>query len=125
VVKCPIHAMRALPAQPVDMSTRRLLQARWVDTALQRKMAAYAVAAGLILALSIPAAHNVTAHTRPAHAARHADRVTACGVERWAVKFGTDPDACLVNQKVVVPTTINHLRSLPPPRFLPTHGLAR
>src|SRR5947209_4388107 len=69
----------------MDRSARGLLQARWEDTAMQRKMAAYAVAASLILTLGVLAAHTLTAHTRPAHAAGHADRVTACGVERWRV----------------------------------------
>src|SRR5205085_6830110 len=42
-----------------------------------------------------------------------------CGVERWRVKVGLDPDARLVKQNVVVPTTIVHLRSLHPPATLP------
>jgi hypothetical protein len=33
-----------------------------------------------------------------------------------------DPDARLVNQKVVVPTTIAHLRSLPAPASLPARS---
>jgi hypothetical protein len=41
------------------------------------------------------------------------------------VKIGIDPDARLVNQRVVVPTTIIHLRSLPAPRFLPLHARLR
>src|SRR2546423_15466837 len=96
-----------------------MLQARGEDTAMQRKMAAYTVAASLVLALGVPAAHTVTAHTRPAHAAGRADRVTACGVERWRVKVGLDSDARLVKQNIVVPTTIVHLRSLRPPATLP------
>jgi hypothetical protein len=56
---------------------------------------------------------------RHVHEAGHPDRVTACGVERWRVKVGLDPDARLVNQRVVVPTTIVHLRSLHPPVTLP------
>jgi hypothetical protein len=103
----------------MDTSARGLLQARWEDTALQRKTAVYTLAVSLILALGIPAAHNVTAQTRPAHAAGHADRVTACGVERWRVKIGMDPDARLVKQNIVIPTTIVHLRSLRPPATLP------
>src|SRR2546421_1953953 len=88
---------------------------------MQRKTAVYPLtpAASVILALGVPAAHNMTAHTRPAHAVSHADRVTACGVERWRVKVGLDPDARLVKQNVVVPTTIVHLRSLRPPATLP------
>jgi hypothetical protein len=72
-----------------------------------------------MLALGISAAHNMTAQVDPAHAARGADRVTACGVERWRVKVGLDPDARLVKQNVVILTTIGHLRSLRPPATLP------
>src|ERR671934_1901849 len=86
---------------------------------MQRTMVGYAITASMILALGVPAAHGSAAHTRLAHEADRADRVTACGVERWRVKVGLDPDARLVNQKVVVPTTIVHLRSLPPPATLP------
>jgi hypothetical protein len=86
---------------------------------MQRKMAAYTVAASLILTLGVTAAHTSAAHARPAHAARPADRVTACGVERWRVKVGLDFDARLVKQNVVVPTTIGHLRALKPPTALP------
>src|SRR5205085_8032032 len=42
-----------------------------------------------------------------------------CGVERWRVKVGLDPDARLVKQNIVVATTIVHLRSLHPPATLP------
>jgi hypothetical protein len=92
---------------------------------MQRKTAIYTLTAGVILALGVPAAPTLTAHTRLAHAARHADRVTACGVERWAVKTGMDPDARLVNLKVVVPTNIIRLRSLPAPAYLPLRSRLR
>ena len=77
---------------------------------MQRKTAVYTLVAGVILALGVPAAPTLTARTRLAHAASHADRVTACGVERWRVKVGLDSDARLVRQNVVVPTTIGQLR---------------
>jgi hypothetical protein len=91
------------------------------------KMAAYAVAASVILALGVPAAGGSSTLTRAheAHAAGRLDRVTACGVERWAVKTGMDPDARLVNQKVVVPTNIIRLRSLPAPAYLPVRSRLR
>src|SRR5437764_434820 len=102
-----------------------MLQARGEDTAMHPKRAAYAVAASVMVALGVPAVHTLTAHTRPAHAAGHADRVGACGVERWRVKTGMDPDARLVKQNVVVPTTIVHLRSLRPPATLPRTNRVR
>jgi hypothetical protein len=73
---------------------------------MQRKRTVYMLVASLILTLSVSLADNVTAHARPAHAAGHAERVTACGVERWRVKIGMDPDARLVKQSIVVPTSI-------------------
>lgn len=45
--------------------------------------------------------------------------VTACGVERWSVKTGTDGDASKVNTRTTIPTNIIHLRSLPAPSSLP------
>lgn len=38
-----------------------------------------------------------------------------CGVERWSVKVGTDPDAALVDLNTVVPTTIFDLGNIPAP----------
>ena len=38
-----------------------------------------------------------------------------CGVERWAVKVGSDPDAGLVNLANPIRTTISALRSIPAP----------
>ncbi len=39
----------------------------------------------------------------------------SCGVERWSVKVGTDPDVSLVDLNHVVPTTIFDLGSIPAP----------
>src|SRR4051812_18143984 len=46
-----------------------------------------------------------------------------CGVERWSVKTGTDPDAALVNLNVVTPSTIGELRALPAPATEPRSRL--
>jgi hypothetical protein len=43
----------------------------------------------------------------------------ACGVERWLVKTGMDPDVRKVSTSHVVPTTIGQLRNLRPPAVLP------
>src|SRR5712691_9185741 len=42
-----------------------------------------------------------------------------CGVERWSVKTGTDPDAILVNLNSALPTTMNNLLALPRPALIP------
>lgn len=46
----------------------------------------------------------------------------SCGVERWAVKTGTDADAGLINLQSVTPTTIAQLTSLPAPGNLPSNN---
>jgi PKD repeat protein len=46
----------------------------------------------------------------------------SCGVERWSVKTGTDPDAGLVDLAHPVPQTIAYLDSLTPPSTLPANG---
>jgi hypothetical protein len=88
---------------------------------MQCKMYLYTLAASVILVLGGPAFRVVATPARHARA----DRVTACGVERWAVKIGMDADARLVNQKVVVPTSIVHMRSMPAPAYLPAHNRLR
>jgi hypothetical protein len=85
----------------------------------------YAITASAILALGVAVSGSASASARHAHHSGHAERVTACGVERWAVKTGIDPDARLVNQKIVVPTTIVHMRSLPAPTYLPLRSRLR
>jgi len=46
-----------------------------------------------------------------------------CGVERWSVKTGTDPDAGLVDLTRSTTETIPYLASLPPrPTSLPRSG---
>jgi hypothetical protein len=46
----------------------------------------------------------------------------ACGVERWSVKTGTDPDAHLVQLGSVTPTSIGAMRSLVKPPSLPANN---
>lgn len=46
----------------------------------------------------------------------------SCGVERWAVKTGTDADAGLINQSAVTQTSIATLAALPAPSTLPSNN---
>jgi PKD repeat protein len=46
----------------------------------------------------------------------------SCGVERWSVKTGTDPDASLVAINNPVPQTISYLTSLTAPSSLPANA---
>ena len=45
-----------------------------------------------------------------------------CGVERWSVKTGTDPDSGLVNTAVSTTTTIANMRALTAPGTLPANN---
>jgi hypothetical protein len=82
-----------------------------------------AAAVALASALSF-ASHQVTAGSRDQQGEHEAivyRGITACGVERWAVKTGTARETRAVNQKTIVPATIFHLRSLPAPAALPNN----
>ena len=46
----------------------------------------------------------------------------SCGVERWSVKTGTDPDASLVAINNPVPQTISYLTSLTAPSSIPLNA---
>jgi hypothetical protein len=48
-----------------------------------------------------------------------------CGVERWSVKTGTDPDAGSVDQTKVSPTSVGYLGSLQAPASPPANGRVR
>ncbi|MDE2154530.1 MAG: PKD domain-containing protein [Xanthomonadaceae bacterium] len=56
----------------------------------------------------LPAEHEMLAATAYSSSGH-------CGVERWSVKTGTDPDASLVDTSNPVPTTISHLAALTAP----------
>src|SRR5579859_1102188 len=45
-----------------------------------------------------------------------------CGVERWSVKTGTDPDAGLVNLSSVTSTTIANMRAFTAPNPIPANN---
>ena len=45
-----------------------------------------------------------------------------CGVERWSVKTGTDPDAGTVDQTKVSPTTVGYLDGLAAPASRPENN---
>jgi hypothetical protein len=45
-----------------------------------------------------------------------------CGVERWSVKTGTDPDAGLVNLNSSTNTTITSMRAIPAPSPIPANN---
>lgn len=53
----------------------------------------------------------------------HPDATTgSCGVERWSVKTGTDPDAGQIDLASTSTTTIASLDALPAPSSLPSNG---
>jgi len=71
----------------------------------------------------LSATAHVTAHPadRPVAAIQPAGE-TGCGVERWSVKTGMDPDARLVDQHASTPTNIITLRALPAPAQPPLNA---
>jgi hypothetical protein len=72
------------------------------------------VAASLLLARP-----SVSATSEEEHEQLVYRGITACGVERWAVKTGIDADARRVDRRHIVSMSIAHLRSLPAPSSLP------
>jgi hypothetical protein len=76
---------------------------------MQRNVVVHAIAARAILALGASSAHVSATPTRHARRAGHAKRVIACGIKRWSLKIGTDPDARFVNQKLVSLFVPEHL----------------
>lgn len=42
-----------------------------------------------------------------------------CGVERWSIKTGTDPDAAMIDLSTPVPTTITMMRDWTAPNMIP------
>ena len=54
-----------------------------------------------------------------------AQALAQCGVERWSVKTGTDPDAGLVNLNSINPTTISNLTAIAAPNSLPDNNRVR
>jgi len=83
------------------------------------------ITATAVLCVAFPAARVAAMSAPRPRAASMARRVTACGVERWSVKTGTDPDARLVDLRTAVPTNIVHLRALPAPAQPPLNRRVR
>ncbi len=78
-----------------------------------------------VLCVAVPASRVAAVSAPGPRVASMARRVTACGVERWSIKTGTDPDARLVDLRTVVPTNIIHLRALPAPAQPPLNSRVR
>lgn len=87
----------------------------------------YARAAALaaLLAGFVPVAAHAGSGGDTDHERTTERNGAACGVERWNVKTGLDPDARLVDLRHVVPTTILRLRALTPPTALPADARIR
>jgi hypothetical protein len=92
---------------------------------MRRLPAVRVLVAGSLLVVSLCASPVAAMPTRRTHGDTHPPRVTACGVERWSIKTGTDPDARLVDLRTVAPTNISHLRALPAPAQPPLNQRVR
>jgi len=89
---------------------------------MHRRTIIVIITATTVLSVVVPAARVAAVSAPRARATSMSRRVTACGVERWSIKTGTDPDARLVDPRTVVPTNIIYLRALPAPAQPPlTH----
>jgi hypothetical protein len=91
----------------------------------RRKIIDVATAAAL-LCVAFPTSRvaALSSHISP-HVTGQPSRETGCGVERWSVKVGMDPDARLVDQRTAVPTNIVQLRALPAPASPPLNSRVR
>jgi len=87
-----------------------------IDVATAAVLLCVAFPASRVVALSSHVSPRVTG--QPPHE-------TGCGVERWSVKVGMDPDARLVNRRTAVPTNIVQLRALPAPASPPLNSRVR
>src|SRR5215471_9386298 len=81
-----------------------------------------------IAPLTSPGAKSITTVIADAQSRNTAAPITltisspTCGVERWSVKTGTDPDAGLVDLSIIVPTTIAEMRSWTAPDTIPLNN---
>ncbi len=80
------------------------------------------ITAAALLCLALPAARVAARPTHRPSAAVQPESDTGCGVERWSVKTGMDPDARLVNQRTTTPTNIVQMRALPAPAQPPLNA---
>ncbi|MEY9836298.1 putative Ig domain-containing protein [Streptacidiphilus sp. EB103A] len=83
-------------------------------------------AAAVAVVLAVTAVNAGPRHSSEPDAEEHESVVVqknattgSCGVERWAVKTGTDTDASLINLQSTTSTTISSLDSLTKPSTLP------
>ena len=77
---------------------------------------------GVAFAHSGASRHPAFGEEREALAATPYASSGQCGVERWSVKTGTDPDASLVNINSPVVSTISYLRSVSAPSSPPLNS---
>jgi len=91
---------------------------------MDRRTSAIGILATL-LSVTLPASRLTPILSHRSRAAVQPSRETGCGVERWSVKVGMDPDARLVDQRTSVPTNIVQLRALPAPASPPLNRRVR
>jgi hypothetical protein len=82
-------------------------------------LALVAVLAATMLAVMLPnATPRETVHSSEPEVLAHMNGAS-CGVERWAVKTGTDTGARRVNMNAIDRTNVRHMRSFAAPSYLP------
>jgi hypothetical protein len=99
----------------------RILRSRiWLATALTA--AVVAVSSGAIAGAALRHGPRPDAEETEEVVANAHSLTGSCGVERWAVKTGTDADSGAINLSSVTPTTIASLGSLTAPGSLPANN---
>ncbi len=112
---------------------RRLLLTR--EFCMKRRLLLTIVFLLLLASTGVTTAYVAIVHAQPLHAQNTRDvadpdtltrnphsSTGSCGVERWAVKTGTDADVGLINLQSTTQTTIASLASLPAPSNLPSNN---
>jgi len=91
---------------------------------MDRRTSTTVIMAALLCA-ALPASRLAPMPFQISHGTSQPSGETGCGVERWSVKVGMDPDARLVDQRTAIPTNIVHLRALPAPASPPLNRRVR
>jgi len=93
---------------------------------MDRRTSATVILAAALLCVALPASRAAALSSHiSTRATGQPSLETGCGVERWSVKVGMDPDARLVDQRTAIPTNIVQLRALPAPASPPLNHRVR
>jgi hypothetical protein len=110
------------------LSSKAFFTKRWMLLILALLIAVPATGGAIALESNlhaVDASHQPNHDSETDHEALNLSPLSStgsCGVERWAVKTGTDADAGLINLQSTTQTTIASLAALPAPSSLPSNN---